>query len=633
MALAIVASALIAVTVVSLIPVLGAVRHLQQGRSALTRAESALLDGDADAADRAFSDAAEEFTTASTSASNFLTAVPAAIPLLGRSYDAIRTVAEVGSAVTRAGSMIADRVAALPGGVSALGPQDGRLPLRAYAELWPSVHEARTVIDLATERAAGIATSFVPPQVSSAGDTLRHQLDRVRGLVVSADELLLRLPAFAGADGPRAYFLAAENPAELRGTGGLISSYSILTMDRGAIRLTPFHNINDLHDLRPSQARWPSPEVEAAYRSFDSATLWQNTNVTPDAPTAAALIERLWQRTKGTPLDGVLFVDVQALRYLLQPLGSARIPGVDPPLTHRNVVPFVTNRAYFSYPNDTARKDFLGIVGQEIFTRFLAEVNGTKALRAAVEATADGHIRLTSTDPEVEAAFRRAGVSGRLPSDGEGVFGVVVNNIGGNKLDYYLHVDVSYDLALHAGGGGTAETAVVLHNDAPRNPPPGTVFGPFEGKAIRQLGLVAGETYLQTFIYCGTGCTLEAATADGQPLPLQQFEENGLQLYSTSLRILPQESRTIRLRLELDRAWHDDGSGGTVSLTIPAQSLLNPLSADVAITVPGGTAVAWAGGGARVEGRTATWNSDPAPEASFELRIQGGWLGRLFAGI
>ena len=41
------------------------------------------------------------------------------------------------------------------------------------------------------------------------------------------------LPSFLGADGPRRYLFGASNPAELRGTGGLIGAYAILTMDRG----------------------------------------------------------------------------------------------------------------------------------------------------------------------------------------------------------------------------------------------------------------------------------------------------------------------------------------------------------------------------------------------------------------
>jgi hypothetical protein len=59
-------------------------------------------------------------------------------------------------------------------------------------------------------------------------------------------------PAFLGADGPRTYFFGAVNPAELRGGGGLLGAYSLLTVQDG-------HFPSDGFARRSSYRRWTSP--------------------------------------------------------------------------------------------------------------------------------------------------------------------------------------------------------------------------------------------------------------------------------------------------------------------------------------------------------------------------------------
>src|SRR5207247_7758630 len=67
--------------------------------------------------------------------------------------------------------------------------------------------------------------------------------DQALPVIRAADGMIKALPTFAGMDGARHYFLAPQNPTELRGTGGLISAYAILTIDHGSISVGPFEDI------------------------------------------------------------------------------------------------------------------------------------------------------------------------------------------------------------------------------------------------------------------------------------------------------------------------------------------------------------------------------------------------------
>ena len=53
------------------------------------------------------------------------------------------------------------------------------------------------------------------------------QLDELGRSVHAAHLLLQGLPEFLGSEGRQRYFFGAQDPAELRGTGGLIGAYSV----------------------------------------------------------------------------------------------------------------------------------------------------------------------------------------------------------------------------------------------------------------------------------------------------------------------------------------------------------------------------------------------------------------------
>jgi len=136
-------------------------------------------------------------------------------------------------------------------------------------QLQPVVARAHAELETARTEADGVSRSFVLRPVAEAGDLVRTELDRVLPAVRAADGLLRVLPQFAGATGGSEYFLAAENPTEMRGTGGLISSYSILTIDHGHMSISPFHDIHELPNLAADKVDWPSEEFRSIYGPFD----------------------------------------------------------------------------------------------------------------------------------------------------------------------------------------------------------------------------------------------------------------------------------------------------------------------------------------------------------------------------
>jgi Protein of unknown function (DUF4012) len=621
-------------TVLAVIPAAGARDHLERGREGLAKAQSALLKGDLAQALEGFTAAEGEFRQAKASGDNPLLRIPAMFPLIGRTPDAIRTISDVGLRLSDAGGEITRSIGELPGGIDALAPKDGRIPVETLQGLAPAMSRARAAFEQAEVEAQGIATTLVPQQVVEAGDLLREKLARALPPMRSADEMLRALPAFAGVEAPRHYLLGPENSAELRGTGGLLTTFSILTIDNGAISVEPFRDIKEIPSLDLTPDEWPSPELADIYGAFNAAGEARNATATLDGPTASLFLENLWNRTMPDPIDGVILVDVQALRYLVEATGAIEIPGVPYPLTERNVVQYVANDAYVRIGNDDVRKDFVGVVGQVVFQEFLQHAGGDTALRAIIRAAADGHILINAEDPQVEAAFRSAGASGALPPVDAGDFlGVAVNNTAGNKIDYYMRRHIDYDITMGPDGRATSAATVRFDNTSPADAEPGYVFGPFQGKTLRGLNLKAGEAYQSTSVYCGAGCTLSGTSRDGEPYPVQAYREGTHPLFVGVQRIPPQSTYEVRYDMQDTDVWTGNGGLGTYRLTIRSQPTLNPTTATIAIRVPEGTTIAYASEPLKISGGVATWTGELGDVTTFEVRFQKGLVGRIWGGI
>ncbi len=621
-------------TALAVIPGLSAREHLERGRDGLANAQSALEKGDLPRAMQEFDAARREFDGAKADGDNLLMRIPALIPLVGRTPDAVRTFADIGLRLASAGVALTDELDRLPGGMDALAPEDRRIPIENLQLLSPVMVRVRAEVEGVAEEARGIATTLVPQDVVDGGDLLREKLTQALPAVRSADEMLRALPAFAGIDGPRRYLLGPENSAELRGTGGLLTTFSVVTIDDGLITLTPFHDINEIPLLRPQDAPWPSPELEDIYSAFNSAGSARNATATLDGPTASLFLENLWNETMADPIDGVILVDVQALGYLVDATGPIEVEGVEHELTKRTVVPFVANEAYGLIQDQDARKDFVGVVGQAVFESFLHNAGGDRGLRALIKAAADGHILVNAVDPEVDAAFRSAGVAGTLgPVGGGDYLGVAVNNTAANKIDYYMQRHVDYDVTL--GDDGTASAAATLRfdNEAPADAEASYVFGPYEGKALQGLDLRPGEAYQRTSLYCSGGCTLAAASRDGAPYAVQAYREGRYPLFVGQQRIPAQSGEEVRYDLEQTDVWTGNSGLGTYRLTVRNQPTLTPTTATITIRAPEGTSIAYASTPLEISGGVATWSGELTDVTTFEVRFQKGLVGRVWGGI
>ena len=293
------------------------------------------------------------------------------------------------------------------------------------------------------------------------------RLDSIRksahsALIVSK-KLLPLLPAahsLLGSDSPRTYFVAFQNPAEARGTGGIIGAYALLNINKGHITVARVGSNAEL----VSQETLPidMPEDFLSLYGVDPA-IWQNSNMSPHFPNAAKIWLALWEIQSGEKLDGVITLDPFVLKQYLQVSGPLTVG--NQVITSKNLISETLSREYIRYANDNnARKLFLVTLLKTTLERLTSQPLPPSDFLALVEKPLrESRIYLYSAHPTEQSAIHQSTISGSMDSSRDNTYRLVINNLAGNKMEYYLARKISVK-SIQCGKKPITQVDYILEN-------------------------------------------------------------------------------------------------------------------------------------------------------------------------
>jgi hypothetical protein len=612
-ALAVLTVVIVGVALTTVVVAAAVRTDLIRGRAELVAGRDAVVDGRFADAVTAFEGAQAHFDAAGDRADTWPAAFAARLPLIGRTLDVLRSLADAASTSATAGVVVARGIDELPGGIDGLISSDGSVSVTAMRELERvlAVAERAAISALRTVRAT--PSTLVPAPVSRARAQAINELETSRDLVRSARVLAGAFPSFAGAAEPRRYLFFAEDPAELRGTGGLWGAFALLDARQGRFSVSGFRPVQTLPAVPPAQVPVPFPEYRRNYGEYGAPAYWVNINMTPDFPSAARAALSAWEATGHQPLDGVIAADPFALRELLRVTGPvrSRLQGVS--MNANDVVPFLTNGAFARFTDSAERKVVLGEAARAVIERFLAmDQMAIARIRAIVRSVSEAHLKVYASDPPVQEAFVRGGVDSGMHADGD-IAAVIVNAGAGGKIDFYSRRTIRHDVTLVQGGGARATTAITIKNEAPSSGQPRYVIGPFVGRAGDNIPLIA--------VFCGRGCRLIRAYRDRVPVKLGAGEELGLRFFRDYFTIPSHHERTLTVTTDVPDAWDDAGSKGTYRLTFVGQTTVRPTRAWIRIRAPAGMLFTSGTKGVAIGGEVATWRGVLGDRLELELSL------------
>lgn len=548
---------------------------LEQARVSAQHAKDSLLKGDADGATKAAEEARVHAQVARDATHSVPWSIASVVPWLGSPF--------------KTGQQVSDVVLGLAGDVlqpatavgEALSPdrllRDGRIDVQLLQNEEPDLSKIATNAARLDDQAHAIRD---PGYVASLQD-VRVQLQRQTSDLATALEntaLAAQLaPPMMGAGGPRAYFMGFQTNAEARGTGGLLGGFGILHFDNGKPAVEQLGPNTELDKNFASIDL--GPDFAEQYSFAAVTTDYRNSNLSAHFPYTAQIWKSMWVQQSGNTVDGAIAIDPIALSYILGAVGPITMADGEQ-INKDNVVELTESIAYKRFPDDqVARKKYLQDIASEVVKKITGPVESPRALLDALgRAVREGRIAVWSGVAAEQDLLERTPLAHVIPDDSAPYANVVLNNLGGNKMDYYLRREIEYAADGCNRDMRNSTVTVRLNNTAsPSEQLPDFVAGmaglsrEFKDKVRTPSG-----TMLTSVRLVGTkGAKLTSVLADGQKVPVFTGAERGHPTFEVQVFIPPGKAGELTFHLSEPTAPGE--------AQVPVQPLIDDVSPKVSV--------------------------------------------------
>ncbi|PQE00642.1 hypothetical protein CYL16_12920 [Mycobacterium sp. EPG1] len=520
--------------------------NLEQARSHAQAAKDALLDGNTEAASASADEALVSARDARDATHSLAWNVVSSLPwvgspfktgqqvtevVLGLASDVLRPAADVGLAISP------DRLY-----------RDGRVDV----DLLRSQESQLKDLAVDAKRLNGEAAAITDPRyvslLSDARSQLQSQISGVTSIIENTALAARLAPSMMGADGPRTYFMGFQTNAEARATGGLLGGYGILRFDDGRPSVDTLAPNSELDGaVAPVDFGF---EYDQQYGYNQPFFDFRNSNLSPHFPYAAQIWQGMWLERTGMTVDGVIAIDPVALSYILGAVGPVTMPDGEV-VSRDNVVELTESTAYKRFPTDQpARKRYLQDIANAVVTQMTGTVKSPRQLLDALgKAVSERRIAVWSAVPEEQALLEETPLAHVLPDDSAPYAGVVINNLGGNKLDYYLKTQIEYAADKCQGETRASTVNVKLTNAVPNEPLPDYVAGAAGLSPELGLDLPKGTNVVSVRLFATKGSQLSSAILNGERVPAILYTERGHPVFEVQVIITPGQTADVMFQL------------------------------------------------------------------------------------
>lgn len=435
------------------------------------------------------------------------------------------------------GGTAEDRVKLLLDSLVAIEPQ-----LDSIANELTKAQSALSQIDANRypETFQGIAIKSRLLQAQSAIESANQALNQYR-------PILLRLPSIAGSleDGRRKYLVLFQNDNELRPTGGFLTAYAIINVDKGKVEAEKSDDIYEL-DKKFSK-RQPIPPKLGKYLITEKYFNLRDMNIDPDFKNSMDLFSENYRNIKGEPqnIDGIIAVDTKILTDLVRILGPVNVPGYgtfsaeidsrcDCPQIIYALSEIITRPVGYIKED---RKGILGPLMREILTKtYQANKSQFPQIIESGFAGLQGrHIQLYFFNEEDQKATELINAAGRMipPKENEDFLAIVNANLAGAKSNLFITYDVLQEVA-NPENGFIEKTVAITY----KNPRGGD-------NCNLEAGLLClnstNNDWTRLFVPAGS----QLVSAEGFKNEVETYDENGFTVFDGFHTLQPKGSTKL----------------------------------------------------------------------------------------
>jgi hypothetical protein len=301
----------------------------------------------------------------------------------------------------------------------------------------------------------------------------RTQIGQAEVALDQARPAIEQLPKVAGVDQPKTYLVLFQNDGELRPTGGFMTAYAVLKVDKGKIEPVKSDDIYELDNAFRSTIT-PPPAIK---KYLPAVPVWnlRDMNLSPDFKVSMDEFISHYQTIKGEPqIDGIIAVDTNVLTKLIETLGPVEVPGYGTFTTETVAACDCPQVVYqlenmITRPTPYHRSDRKGVLGPLMQTILQKAFGAPKQIYPALFQTASDaisrkHVLFYFNDPQAQAAAEAINVAGRMrPFEGDFIH-VNDANFGGAKSNMFVTEEVEQEITVGADGAVTKKVTIAYKN-------------------------------------------------------------------------------------------------------------------------------------------------------------------------
>jgi hypothetical protein len=521
--------------------------NLEEARDNAQQAKDALSKGNVEDAGKSVNDARSHAQQAQDATHSVPWNIASVVPWLGSPF--------------KTGQQISDVVAGLATDVlepsvhvgEALSPDhllvgSGRVDVQLLRNAAPQLSGISTAAKDLDARAAAISEPKYLSVMRDARAALQTQISDLSGLLDNTALAAHLAPSMMGVDGPRSYFMGFQTNAEARGTGGLLGGFGILRFDNGTATVDRLGRNNELN--KPFAPLDLGPEFLARYGHGNATTDFRNSNQSSHFPYAAQIWKSMWEQQSGMTVDGAIAIDPVALSYILAAVGSVTMPDGET-ITKDNVVELTESTAYIRFADDNnARKAYLQDVASAVVEKMTGHLDSPRQLLDALgKAISQGRIAVWSALPADQKLIEETPLAHLVPDDSAPYAGVIITNLGGNKIDYYLTRQIEYSADGCESSTRKSTVTVRLTNTVSNEQSLPEYVAGHSGPGALLHDIPWGSNVMSVSLLATKGSALANAFVNGTRVPVYRGVERGHPIFESQLAVLP--GKTVEVKFEL----------------------------------------------------------------------------------
>ena len=398
----------------------------------------------------------------------------------------------------------------------------------ALPELTPKIDEISVKLSQAGEYLVNIDPEKYP--VTFSGKKIREPLTsilemyaEVSGFVIKSKPLFEVAPYLLGLDKSREYLILFQNDTELRPTGGFLTGYAVMDVEKAKFDNVASNDIYNLDANYRGSVEVPKPistYIEQPY-GLSKVLRLRDMNWSPDFKKSMELFLKEAKKAGVPDVDGIIAVDTQALVNFLSVIGTIGVPGygnfsteIEPSCNCPNVIyelekyadvegPIVwfDGKIVYQPKNADNRKKIIGPLMNSVLANALGQPKEKlpDLFNAAFKSLFEKHILFYLVDETAQQGVESFGIAGRIEDFTGDYLHINDANLAGRKTNLFVTQEVEQKYEVE--NGKIIKTLTITYKNPEKQdgwlnvilPNWVRVYVPYQSELIASEGLEAKE--------------------------------------------------------------------------------------------------------------------------------------------